>query len=161
MEEVARAAGISRQSLYVQFSAKEPLFKAVVIQSLESSLLQATLVLNDPSLKLPAKIVKAFDKWEGEHIQVPGVSRWELIEAAFQIVGEDLIKKYQSQVRKELEKTLNASAINTRSNFSIRELAEVLQSVAHGLAAKSSSRNEWTKQMKTAVRVITTPLIPI
>ena len=55
MDEVARAAQVSRQGLYLHFATKEELFRATVQHTLESSLAAATAALGDTSLRLEAR----------------------------------------------------------------------------------------------------------
>src|SRR6202521_2837764 len=61
MEEVARAADISRQGLYLHFPTKEELFRAGVRHALETGLEAASARLRESGASLEDKLVGAFD----------------------------------------------------------------------------------------------------
>src|SRR5689334_327352 len=68
MEEVARAADISRPGLYFLFSSKETLFRAAVTQALERDIAAVERVLADTGRPLPERLVEAFDQWAGRYV---------------------------------------------------------------------------------------------
>src|ERR1700744_4149523 len=61
MDEVARAAGVSRQGLYLQFANKEELFRRAVEYSLAGQLKAAGEALDDAAQPLERRLVHAFD----------------------------------------------------------------------------------------------------
>src|SRR3954462_13040389 len=81
MEEVARAARLSRQALYLHFANKESLFQAALRQVLETSLAAATLHLEDARRGPEQKLVQAFDEWVGRFVGVLGTDAQDLAEA--------------------------------------------------------------------------------
>src|SRR4051812_13723659 len=68
MEDIARAAAISRPGLYFLFTSKQELFAAAVTRALEQDLQTAAHVLNDESRSLPERLVDAFDAWTGRYL---------------------------------------------------------------------------------------------
>lgn len=84
MEEVARAARVSRQGLYLHFATKEELFQATVKHTLESSLQAAVAALREGDT-LEQKLVRAFDEWVGRFVGMmgAGASIWSRPPAAF------------------------------------------------------------------------------
>ena len=68
MEEVARAAHISRPGLYFLFSAKEALFRAAVTQALERDLATVEGVLAERERPLRERLLEAFDTWAGRYV---------------------------------------------------------------------------------------------
>src|SRR5262245_46989826 len=72
MDEVARAAGVSRQGLYLHFSTKEELFGAAVEHALGASLEAATQRLEDAALPLERRLLLAFDEWVGRFVGMMG-----------------------------------------------------------------------------------------
>src|ERR1700761_6193164 len=68
MEEVARAADISRPGLYFLFSSKESLFRAAVTQALERDIAAVEHVLSDTGRPLGERLLDAFDHWAGRYI---------------------------------------------------------------------------------------------
>src|ERR1700736_7080712 len=63
MEEVARAAGVSRQGLYLQFANKEELFRKTVQHLLNSHLKTAVAALSRREDSLELRLIAACDAW--------------------------------------------------------------------------------------------------
>src|SRR5580698_9923427 len=72
MDEVARAAGVSRQGLYLQFSDKEELFRKAVRFKLTRQLSCAVAALGNPSADLQARLIAACDEWAGRYVGISG-----------------------------------------------------------------------------------------
>src|SRR5919112_3391034 len=67
MDEIARAADISRQGLYLHFANKEALFRAAVRQELDTALGDASRSLKEEGVPLERRIVGALDAWLGRY----------------------------------------------------------------------------------------------
>ncbi|MGH3168181.1 MAG: TetR/AcrR family transcriptional regulator [Trebonia sp.] len=68
MEDVARAAAISRPGLYLLFGSKQELFSAALTQALDRSLAAVSEVLADTTRPLRHRLLDAFDHWSGRYI---------------------------------------------------------------------------------------------
>src|SRR5450631_42146 len=68
MDEVARAAGVSRQGLYLQFANKEALFHKALEHSLADQLNAAVAVLCRKQDGLEQRLIAACDAWSGRFI---------------------------------------------------------------------------------------------
>src|SRR6202035_1170017 len=68
MDEVARAADISRQGLYLYFASKEELFRAAVRQELGTALIEASRCLDEEDVALEDRVVAALDAWMGRFV---------------------------------------------------------------------------------------------
>jgi len=68
MEEVARAAHISRPGLYFLFTSKEALFRAAVTRSLETDIAMVERVLADTDRPLAERLLESFDRWAGRYV---------------------------------------------------------------------------------------------
>ena len=68
MEDVGRAAAISRPGLYLLFGSKQELFSAAVTQALERSLAAVSEVLADVTRPVRDRLLDAFDQWTGRYI---------------------------------------------------------------------------------------------
>src|SRR3954454_8774059 len=65
MEEVARAAHVSRQGLYLHFPTKEALFRAVIQHAVEAGLALARARIGDDDRTIEERLIGAFDEWTG------------------------------------------------------------------------------------------------
>ncbi|MBU2662581.1 TetR/AcrR family transcriptional regulator [Actinoplanes bogorensis] len=68
MEDVARAANISRPGLYFLFESKPSLFRAAVVQALDEDVAAAEQALADTGRPLRDRLIEAFDRWTGRYI---------------------------------------------------------------------------------------------
>jgi len=68
MEEVARAAHISRPGLYFLFTSKESLFRAAVAQAVERDIAAVEHVLDETERPLRERFLESFDQWAGRYI---------------------------------------------------------------------------------------------
>src|SRR5258707_8336224 len=68
MDEVARAAGVSRQGLYLQFANKEELFRKALQHSLHTQLATAIAALSNKPDSLEARLIAACDAWSGRFV---------------------------------------------------------------------------------------------
>jgi AcrR family transcriptional regulator len=68
MDEIAKAARISRPGLYFLFSSKEELFRAAVHRGLEEDLAGVRLILGEAERPFKERLLAAFDQWAGRYI---------------------------------------------------------------------------------------------
>src|SRR6202041_189597 len=68
MEDIAKAAGISRQGIYLHFKNKDEIFSASIQKRLDDGLQAANSILDDGRLMLEDKLLKALDEWFGRHV---------------------------------------------------------------------------------------------
>lgn len=68
MDEVVRAARISRPGLYFQFESKETLFQVAVTRALEQDLAAAGRILGDAGRPLRERLAGAIDHWAGRYV---------------------------------------------------------------------------------------------
>jgi AcrR family transcriptional regulator len=160
MEEVARAAQVSRQGLYLHFSTKEDLFREAVRHTLRLSLDAALAALHDPSRDLEAKLVGAFDAVVGKYVGMTGASATELAETAGALLGpvlEDHDNRFRDAVAKTISQGKLAAAYR-HVGLTARQLADVVGAVGRGLKHSCGSQVEFHEGMTVAVRAICAPL---
>ena len=68
MEDVARAAAISRPGLYLLFNSKQELFGAAITQALDRDIAAVSEALADTTRPLRDRLLDAFDHWSGRYI---------------------------------------------------------------------------------------------
>lgn len=67
MDDLARALGVSRQTLYNRFGTKEAVLAWTMTGAASQSLNGATLALADPDAPVADAVLAAFARWEGDH----------------------------------------------------------------------------------------------
>lgn len=68
MDDLARAMGVSRQTLYNRFGTKEAVLNWTVETVVSQSLDQALLAMADTDLPVAEAVSTAFARWEGDHV---------------------------------------------------------------------------------------------
>ncbi len=159
MEEVARAADLSRQGLYLHFSNKEELFRATLEHALDSAMRAAELAIVAPGVPLQARLLGALDAWVGRYVGVFGESATDLGEVSGALAGE-LIESYERRFVAALSHALKeagAAAAYRPAGVSARQLAETLHATARGLK-HSTTREQFVKGVTVAVKAMCLPL---
>jgi TetR/AcrR family transcriptional regulator, regulator of autoinduction and epiphytic fitness len=159
MDEVARAAGVSRQGLYLQFSNKEELFRKAVAHQLALQLAAAKTALASPA-SLEVRLIKACEEWSGRFVGLLGADAADLMCASTSLAGPT-----QTFFDAEFEKSV-ATAISDSDlarvcssvGFCAADLARALHATARGLKASCKTRDEFLKSMTVAVRMFCMPV---
>jgi TetR/AcrR family transcriptional regulator, regulator of autoinduction and epiphytic fitness len=161
MEEVARAAHLSRQGLYLHFATKEALFRAVVEHFLATGLDAAAASLRDPALPVEDRLAGAFDAWAGRFVGMVGADvTADLEEASDQLVGP-LMADHEERFVEAVTKAIRASGLPAAykpAGLTARQLAETLNATARGLKHGCASREEFGARFAVALRALCLPL---
>lgn len=153
MDEVARAAGVSRQGLYLQFVDKEALFRKAVAFKLSTQLSAARAALADAQGALEARLVAACDEWCGRFVGNPNAA--DLLCASTTIAGATLAQ-YEAQFEKALADAIEGSPLAkfcSAAGFSVADAACVLHATARGLKQTATSRQEFVQRITVAARL--------
>lgn len=159
MEEVARAAGVSRQGLYLQFANKEELFRKALEHSLSSQLNAAVAALSVRGDSLESRIIAACDAWSGRFIGSLGADAADLMCASTALAGSTLTH-YESRFEAALSSAIADSPLHgfcATTGMAPADLARTLHATARGLK-RSASREEFVKGMTVAARMFCAPL---
>ena len=160
MDEVARAAGVSRQGLYLQFANKEELFRKTLEHSLSSQLNAAVAALTRPEEALEARLVAACDAWAGRFVGSMGSDAADLMCASTSLAGTTLTQ-YEAEFESALTRAIADSPLDafcSTAGFDPADLARTLHATARGLKQSAASRQEFLKGMTVAARMFCTPL---
>lgn len=160
MDEVAQAAQISRQGLYLHFANKEELFRATVRHAFESCVADGLRALAREDLPLEERLVQSFNQCMGRYVGSMTGDAADLIAAAEPIIGSliaDHHEPFIEAVTAVLRESRLAAAYKP-AGISARQLAETLDAASAGLKHHCQSRAEFVAQLTVAVRVICAPL---
>jgi AcrR family transcriptional regulator len=161
MDEIARAADISRQGLYLHFANKEALFRAAVRQELDTALGDASRCLSEEGVGLEQRVVAALDAWLGRYVgsmlapdignllQNPGTQLGDIVDPAIAGFDARLAAAIAAAMSENDRKRLGVTP---------EEIAEALHTVAQGAkylsTARVESREEFVARLTAAVHVL-------
>jgi AcrR family transcriptional regulator len=160
MEEVARAAGVSRQGLYLQFANKEELFRRALEHSLSNQLNAAVAALSCKSESLERRLIAACDAWSGRFVGSLGADAADLMCASTSLAGATLTH-YEREFERAVAKAIADSPLDgfcTTAGLCPADLANALHATARGLKHSSASREQFVKGMTVAARMFCAPL---
>ncbi|MFJ6689131.1 TetR/AcrR family transcriptional regulator [Streptomyces sp. NPDC091294] len=150
MEEVARAAHISRPGLYFLFASKETLFRAAVTQALDRDLTAVEQALADRDRPLPERLVAAFDQWAGRYIGGPlGQDVTTVVEDNPDILG-DIV----STAPRRFEQLITEAIAAETGREAARPVAQTLISTSIGLKHQVRSRDMYLERLAIAIGLL-------
>ncbi|MGQ4514680.1 TetR family transcriptional regulator [Streptomyces sp. DW26H14] len=152
MDDVARAADISRPGLYFLFSSKRELFRAAAVHALDSDVAAAERALTDTGRPLHDRLVEAFDHWTGRYVGPPAREVAVVIESSPELLGP-LTAEYSTRFAGLVTDALTASAPAGREGVA-DDVAQTLLSTATGIKHRAAGREEFLARMTTAVALL-------
>ncbi|MCY0994815.1 TetR/AcrR family transcriptional regulator [Nannocystis sp. ILAH1] len=160
MEEVARAAQVSRQALYLHFSTKEGLFRDAVRHTLATGLERASALLQDCARTCEDRLSGAFDVWVGRHVGFLGTDVTDLEEARDLLVAP-MVSEYDERFSDTVTRAIRAAGLAAAykpAGLTARQLADILYATARGFKHRCSSPEEFSRHFGAAVRAMCLPL---
>ncbi|NTX16934.1 TetR/AcrR family transcriptional regulator [Myxococcus sp. CA051A] len=161
MDQVARAADVSRQGLYLHFATKEDLFLATLQHSMEVSLRLASEGLSDVSLPLEERLVRGFDAWVGRYVGMLGADARDLSEVLSASGMQEVATRHETLFLEAVAKLLRASglvAAYKSTGLTARQLTDTLYATARGLKYSSGTREAFVQGIGVAIRALCMPL---
>jgi AcrR family transcriptional regulator len=154
MEDIAKAAGISRQGIYLHFKDKDEIFRASIQKTLDDGLQAANRILDDDRLALEEKLLRALDEWFGRHVGLLDPEASDLVAHCERVLG-DAVGKSRSSFQKKLEKVILAGSARKIKSADKRAATIVDILCACGVTWKHSfsSRQEFLKKMFDAIHL--------
>jgi AcrR family transcriptional regulator len=159
MDEVARAAEVSRQGLYLHFSTKEDLFRATLEHAIDTALEEATAAFEAESEPLEDRLIAGFDAWVGRYVGLLGPAATDLGEASGTL-GAEIIKRGDTAFLAALAKVLRGSEVMPvyrTAGLSAPKMAETLYATARGFKYASPSRAAFSENMSMAIKMLCAP----
>ncbi len=160
MEEVARAAGVSRQGLYLQFANKEELFRRALEHSLTHQLSAAIAALARREDGLELRLIAACDAWSGRFVGSLGSDAADLMCASTSLAGA-VLARYESEFEQAVARAIADSPLVefcSSAGLSPADLACALHATARGLKHSCASRGAFLKGITVAARMFCAPL---
>ncbi len=154
MEDVAKAAGKSRQALYNRFGSKEAVFSWAVEELGTASVEAAHAALSDPVMPVEECLLNAFDAWAGQHVDLLRASpHGDEVIAAVQAETADRAAEAEAQLSEKVTELLLE-----RGDMPNPELAEdaalALASASKGLLYTAASRADYQATLKRVIRAV-------
>jgi AcrR family transcriptional regulator len=154
IEDIAKAAGISRQGIYLHFKDKDEIFSASIQKALDDGLQAANKILDDDRLTLEEKLLRALDEWFGRHVGLLDPEASDLVAQCERVLG-DAVGKSRSSFQKKLEKVILAASAKKTKGAGKRAATIADMLCACGLTWKHSfsSRQEFLEKMCDAIHL--------
>ncbi len=148
IDDIAKAADISRQGVYFHFKNKEEIFKASVEKYLSDRLEAVYKVLGLP-LPLEDKLLKAMDEWFGVHVGFLHEDARDVIEQGKDVLGASF-DGYSEKFMSALSITLETANANKTQNA---QVTEILRACGTTWKHELKSREEFIDRMRGAIRI--------
>jgi len=153
IEELAEAAGLSKQGLYLHFSGKEEIFVAAMQLYLDDGLALVEEALGRPGIPLADRLAGAMDAWFGRHLATFTPAAFDVIEAGDRL-SPQAIEGYKAAFKSRIEQALAQSAEFAASGnvCTAGELAEVLFGFGLSWKQAEAGRTEFAERMRLCIR---------
>jgi AcrR family transcriptional regulator len=152
MEDVARAAAISRPGLYLLFGSKQELFTAAVTHALDRDLAAVSEVLADTTRPLRDRLVDAFDHWSGRYIGAMSREVNSMAGEYADMLGP-AVAEYPLRFAGLLHAAL-AEAPDTAQAARSAAVAQTLISASIGIKHEVTTREAYRGRMATAIDLL-------
>lgn len=157
MDDLARAAGLSRQGLYLHFATKEALFQAVVLHVTTTARAASRAALSREDQGVEERIAGAFGAVHGHGAGQPWSEHMsELLEAAKSLVGPR-VAEMEEELVADVARLLRSSGVAARwkeAGLSAKDLAEHLHAVSLGMKHGASTMAEYHERLRVAARLV-------
>jgi AcrR family transcriptional regulator len=156
MEDLAHAAGLSRQGLYLHFANKDEVFRAVIEQLAQLTLAAAKAELARRSDALENRLLAAFGAMASAALaDADAASVRELFASATELAG-DVVTRLDEQIVSVLAQALRERRRGRGAAGDIppRALAEHLYATAYGLQHRGHLGADYLHRMRIAIRLV-------
>lgn len=161
MDDLARAAGMSRQGLYLNFPTKDVLFQESVTYLLTQSRATARAALARTDLPIEERLLGAFFalKLNSDGSEMSQEHMAELFATAVQLVGT-VFNEFEQALVADLAEALQSSGVAAKwadAGLSAQDLAQHLYAASHGIKHSVKTTDEYKQRMRVAVHLVCRP----
>jgi AcrR family transcriptional regulator len=149
MEEVARAAHISRPGLYFLFSSKEILFHAAVERTLQHDIDAVANALQDTDRSLQDRLLTSFDHWAGRYVGPLARDVTVVIDDNPNLLGE-LVETMPQR----FEELIIEAIATTYSSDTARQISQTLISASIGVKHQVGERADYRDRMAVTIALV-------
>jgi AcrR family transcriptional regulator len=154
VDDIARAAKLSRQGVYLYFPNKEALFRAAVEFLAERTLEAERTALRRANLPLEDRLLGAFEamsmtaSYDPSNVQELFASAAELAAGIVKELDRKIVSELEDALAKERPSRLRATDVATRA------LAEHLYVTSYGLQHRGHSGDDYLALMRIGIRIV-------
>jgi AcrR family transcriptional regulator len=157
MEDVAAAAEVSRQTLYLQFRNKERLFRAALEYLTEQMLVSIRRLAADRNGTLEQTLMGIFGVLCGDSLAVSSqINTAELLVAA-RSQEESIVSRFEADVLSVITDTLTQAGTAERwepHGIGAQELAMHLLDTSAGAKSAAGNLSGYKRRMALAIRIV-------
>jgi AcrR family transcriptional regulator len=156
MDDVARAADISRPGLYFYFASKRDLFRAAVTRALDGDAAAAERALADTSRPLRDRLIEAFDHWTGRYVGPMTKDVAILVDSHPDLLAPMATEypiRFAKMVTDAIAADLPAGLRAGRAGLA-NDVAQTLLAAAGGIKHEASTREEFLAKMTVGVDLL-------
>ena len=155
VEDLAAAAGLSKQGLYLHFSSKEEVFAGAVRKYFDDGMRMAEDALKAPGTPLFDRLMGAMDAQFGRHLTYFTPAAYDVIEASKQ-VADDKHMRLKKAFRAKLAKAIADSPEFQRTHnvCAPKDIAEILYQFGNTWKDGPDSRDDFMKKVGLCIRAV-------
>lgn len=153
MDDIAKAAEISKQGLYLHYASKEEIFLEATKKYLDDGLELVQQKLDRHGVSLFKRLMGAMDVWFGRHFDTFSPGSFDVIEVGNRL-SENGTEEYKTAFKAKLAKALTESADfkKTKNLCSPKEVAQVLFEFGLSWKESHSSREHFMKKVALCIK---------
>jgi AcrR family transcriptional regulator len=154
MDDIAQAAGLSRQGLYLKFSTKEQLFKAALEHLASHLLKEAEELSRCAALDVESRLMMIFDAIHGD-AKAPAITA-ELLDHA-RSKHLDTVRRFEQDFIQIIEALLIETGVDKQwlsAHMTARNLSEHLLWAASGIKGSASTGSEYKGRMAISIALV-------
>ena len=157
MEDVATAAAVSRQTLYLQFRNKEQLFRSALDYLTEQMLVSIRRVADSPQGTVEETLMGIFEVLCGDSLAVSSqINVAELVAVARSQEG-NIVSRFEANVLSVIADTLTRAGTAARwerHGIGALELAKHLLDTSAGIKSATGNLSDYKRRVALSIRII-------